>query len=334
MRKRETPSAARPRSAISTPLSGRGRGSVKVINGYILSSVLGKGAFGTVYKGTSASGQETYAIKVIPKSTVDSAPCRERLQREIDVLAFLDHPNIAKLCDFFKDESNYYLVMEYCSGGELENYIVKNGKVREETAALLFQQVVSAVAYCHSAGIAHRDIKPENILISKWPVIKLSDFGLCGLLESDPMEDYVGSPTYCSPECLFTAPYDGIKADVWSLGVTLYTMVTGSFPWNIDDKTEMVDQIISARYFDPVCSPQAKDLISKMIQSQPRDRIDLDDALKHPWMKIAKNATAMHRPDTKIKLRKSVVKSKTNLVEKLKSKATTGEIESPFTDRV
>ena len=118
--------------------------------------------------------------------------------------------------------------------GELFDYIVDHDKLDEPTAAIVFQQIVDAIAYCHSFGVAHRDLKPENVLIIKFPHVKIADFGLCGYISAQQMmKTFCGSPCYCSPECLSKLDYDGRKSDIWSLGVLLYTMVTGQIPWNI-----------------------------------------------------------------------------------------------------
>ena len=136
---------------------------------------LGSGAFSTVYKVESSDDDR--------KSNMANDEDIDRFQRELDSMAYLRHPNIVQLHDFFSDADNFYLVLDYCAHGELYDYMVKNGKIQEPTAALLMQQTISAIAYCHSCGVAHRDLKPQNILIDKFPAIKVSDFGLCGYIE-------------------------------------------------------------------------------------------------------------------------------------------------------
>ena len=325
----------RPLTRGTTPRSARPT-QAKAINGYVFNGVLGKGQYGTVYKAMTSSSHEVCAVKVIAKSKVIDSNHEQSLQREIDVLAFLNHPNVARLLDFFEDAENYYLVMDLCPGGELQEYIKKNGKVKEETAALLFYQIVSAIDYCHASGIVHRDIKPANVMIEKFPVVKVTDFGLCAVIQSEPLTDSCGSPSFCSPECLFAAPHDGVKSDIWSLGVTLYAMVTGNLPWNCSDKATMLSQILQGRFVEPNVSESCRDLIASMLKVNPSERPSLETVLRHPWFKLADKATAMSRPQTRIDLRKSVLyrqKGRTvgimEILERQK-KADKKGIQSPF----
>ena len=204
---------------------------------------LGSGAFSTVYKVESSDG-ELFAIKIVPKSNMANDEDIDRFQRELDSMAYLRHPNIVQLHDFFSDADNFYLVRDYCAHGELYDYMVKNGKIQEPTAALLMQQTISAIAYCHSCGVAHRDLKPQNILIDKFPAIKVSDFGLCGYIEDRKlMQTFCGTPAFCAPECPGRMEYDGRKADVWSCGVILFAMVTGEYPWNLKNQVMMMHEM-------------------------------------------------------------------------------------------
>ena len=259
----------------------------KKLNGYTLHSVIGAGQFGTVYKATYIANQNHYAVKVIPKAKVTDPDDQRRLQREIDVMKRLCHVNIVRLHDAFEDELHHYLVMEHCAGGELKNYIVKNDKLKEETAALLFKQIVSAVSYCHNVGIVHRDLKPQNIMMGKFPNVKLMDFGFSAYIEKEPMTEYCGSPCFCSPEVLLRMEYDGVKNDIWSLGVVLYTMVTGNLPWDCTDHAVMVGQICTAKYYEPKVSLQCKDLIAGMLRLNPSERMPLPEVLAHPWLRMA-----------------------------------------------
>jgi serine/threonine protein kinase len=192
------------------------------------------------------------------------------------------------------DDANFYLVIDLCKGGELFDYIVDHDKLDEPTAALVFQQIVSGIAFCHSFGIAHRDLKPENVLIVNFPRVKVADFGLCGFIsDQQMMKTFCGSPCYCAPECLCRVQYDGRKADIWSLGVILFAMVTGEHPWNISNTSIMLRQILKAAYTVPgFVSSQCKDLLSSILKVNPQDRISIEDILKHPWLKLAASAAA------------------------------------------
>ena len=279
------------------PSTVRGKkGLPSDIQGYKMLQELGTGAFSTVYKAESGDG-EIFAIKIVPKSNLANDEDCDRFQRELDSMAYLRHPNIVQLHDFFSDSDNFYLVLDYCANGELWDYMVKNGRIQEPTAALLMQQMVSAIAYCHSCGVAHRDLKPQNILIDKFPAVKVSDFGLCGYVEDRRlMNTFCGTPAFCAPECLGRVEYDGRKADVWSCGVILFAMVTGEYPWNLKNQAMMMQQISSAEYTIPKdVSDKAQDLIRKMLQRDPKDRITMEEALQHPWLRIASSAPIVKR---------------------------------------
>ena len=261
----------------------------KKIKSYEMQDELGHGAFSTVCKALNKTNNKIYACKIFPKSNLADKGDTDRFQREINAMAFLRHENLVALYDFFWDELNFYMIIDFCPGGELFDYIVNHDKLDEPTAALIFQQIASALQYCHSLGVAHRDLKPENVLIDQFPLIKVSDFGLCGYIsDKKMMKTFCGSPCYCSPECLCRVQYDGRLSDVWSLGVILYAMVTGEHPWNITNTSIMLRQILKGAYtVPPFVSPQCKELITKMMQVNPRDRITIDQILKHPWLKVA-----------------------------------------------
>lgn len=264
----------------------------KQVKHYILSDPLGSGAFSTVVKALNTQNNVTYACKVFPKSNLTDKGDHERFQREINTMAYLRHDSLVALYDFFWDSENFYMIIDYCPGGELFDYIVKNEKLNEPTAALLFQQIASAIAYCHSFGVAHRDLKPENVLISKFPIIKVSDFGLCGFIDEQKlMKTFCGSPCYCAPECLCRVQYDGRLSDIWSLGVILFAMITGEHPWNISNTSIMLRQILKGAYTIPsYVSPKCKDLIKGMMKVDPQGRMTMEQILQHPWLKAASKA--------------------------------------------
>jgi serine/threonine protein kinase len=259
------------------------------IEGWRLGEVLGRGAFSVVVQATNQTTKDVHACKVITRAQLVDRGDRDRLQREVNAMAFLNHPHLVTLHAFFSDDRQFYLIMDYCPGGSLYEYIVKNNKLAEPLAAYLFEQVASAVLFCHSHGISHRDLKPENILISKFPHLKVSDMGLCGVISHDEMmSTFCGSPCYCAPECLARRQYDGRLSDVWSLGVVLFAMVTGSVPWTVANTSAMLRQVLSANYTIPAhVSPKCRDLIQKMIVCDPAQRVSVERVLAHPWMACA-----------------------------------------------
>lgn len=259
------------------------------IRQYQIMDELGRGAYSVVCKAKNTIDNKTYAVKICPKDKLADQGDYDRFQREINAMAFIRHPSIVSLHDFFWDEENYYLILDFCPGGELFDYIVDHEKLDEGAAALIFCQIVDALKYCHDLGVAHRDLKPENVLIDSFPHVKVSDFGLCGYINGmNMMKTFCGSPCYCAPECLCRIQYDGRLADVWSLGVILFAMVTGEHPWNISNTSIMIRQILKGAYTVPsFVSNQCNDLIKKMLKVNPRDRISIENILNHPWMKLA-----------------------------------------------
>jgi serine/threonine protein kinase len=179
--------------------------------------------------------------------------------------------------------------MDFCPGGDIFQYIVKNDKIAEPLAAYLFQQIASAINYCHQLGIAHRDLKPENVLIETFPQIKVSDFGLCGFIAPhEMMQTFCGSPCYCAPECLSRVSYDGRLADIWSIGIILFAMVTGSHPWTITNTSLMLRQILKGNYTVPAhVSPKCRELLQGMIKVDVPQRLTMAQVMAHPWMACA-----------------------------------------------
>lgn len=168
------------------------------------------------------------AVKVLDKKAIKDRECFNRISRELSIMKSIRHPFIADLYEIFETDSHLFLVMEYCRKGELFNLIVDEGRLEEEYAAFLFHQVVEALFYLHELGVAHRDVKPENILLDSDNQVKLIDFGLSNVSMSQrPFNTPCGSPCYAPPEMIKKLPYDGRISDIWSLGITLFAMVTG-----------------------------------------------------------------------------------------------------------
>lgn len=279
----------------------------KQIRHYKLGAELGRGNFSVVCIATDINSEPVdssnqnpnhksfsrkppisrkFACKVFPKSNLREEGDVERFQREINTMTVAKHPSLVTMHDFFSDESNFYLILDLCQGGELYDYIVNHDKLNEIAASVVFSQIVDALGYCHSIGIAHRDLKPENVLITNFPNIKISDFGLCGLIsETKLMTSFCGSPCYCSPECLSKLDYDGRKSDIWSLGVLLYTMVTGQIPWNILNTKMMLEQICTGTYPLPEnLSEDCRDLISHLLVVNPDERLTIDQIQHHSFL--------------------------------------------------
>ena len=271
---------------------------------YRLDREIGFGSFSVVYSCFSEMDNNKYAVKVFPKSNLKCKEDEGRFQREIDTMAYLRYDNIVAMYDFFWDDANFYMIIDYCEGGELFDYIIRNKRLEEPISALIFKQIVGAVAFCHSYGVAHRDLKPENILICDFPTVKVSDFGLCGFVNEEKlMKSFCGSPSYCAPECLCKIQYDGRLADIWSLGVILYAMVTGEHPWDVSNTSVMLKQIMKCNFKCPsYLTPACKDLITSMLRLKPSDRIPIQKILEHPWMQYSEWALVDPPPNLGLSL--------------------------------
>ena len=209
---------------------------------------MGNGAYGEVRKCKNARTQVVRAVKILKMDKLDDHEL-QRFQKEIEILKRLDHPNIIKLYEFYKDEKRYYLVTELCSGGELFDELTVRGCFEEDHAAIIIQQVIAAIAYCHRINIVHRDLKPESIFIDQKKAlsIKISDFGGSASIQgNEKLKDVVGSAYYIAPEVL-TSEYDK-KCDCWSIGCILYTMLAGFPPFRGKNEIEIVKNVKAGQY--------------------------------------------------------------------------------------
>ncbi|PSN69091.1 Pkinase-domain-containing protein [Corynespora cassiicola Philippines] len=214
------------------------------------------------------------------------------LEREIVIMKLLDHRNIVRLYDIWENRDELYLIMEYVEGGELFGYIDSHTGLPEMTVVHLFRQIIAALQYCHRINIHHRDLKPENILLDRETLdVKLVDFGMAAL---QPMGKLLttpcGSPHYAAPEVVKAAPYDGAQADVWSCGVILFVLLTGTPPFNYsgDDRhlPELFYAISKAQYVMPDgLSREAQDLIRRILVPDPKRRITIEGMWDHPFLR-------------------------------------------------
>ena len=262
------------------------------VHQYNLMSELGRGGYAAVYKAFNRENRRTYAIKVFPKTNLKGEREIQRFQLEVNTATFIRHDNLVALHDFFWDDENFYLVEDFCAGGDLFHYVAKNGAIEETVAALVFSQVAKAIAHMHSFGVAHRDIKPENVLIERWPRVRVCDFGLVGYTNEDQkMSTFIGSTSYLAPECVSKVEYDGKVSDVWSLGVLLYVLVTGTNPWTQENTAKMIQEITTGDYYIPDnVSEGCADLIRRMLVTVPESRATMEEVVGHPWLELAKSA--------------------------------------------
>jgi len=258
---------------------------------YILGEVIGEGNFGTVRLATQIKIGEKLAIKIINKNNITKKSDIVRIKKEISILKKIRHKNIIQIYEVMESNQNVYIAMENCEGKELFEYIIKNKRLKELEACRLFRQLINGVDYIHSQGIIHRDLKPENILLDENMDIKISDFGLSTFFtQGEYLSTPCGTPNYAPPEMLIGQQYDGELSDIWSCGIILYTMLTGSLPCAESKETIILNKIVSNQYIIPsYLSKGAIDLLSCMLEPDYLKRIKIKDIMKHPWFNKAKN---------------------------------------------
>ena len=257
------------------------------IGNYLVKKTLGQGTFGKVKLGIYLPTQEKVAIKILEKDRIIEKDDEIRVKREFDMLASFNHPNVILVAEIFESASSFYSVMEYCAGGELFNYIVKNKRLSEEESAFFYYQLVSGLEYIHSLGIVHRDLKPENLLLTKDHVLKIIDFGLSNYFkegQEDLLVTPCGSPCYASPEMVAGNKYNGFKIDIWSTGIILYAMLCGYLPFEDKDNDILFEKILECKLdFPKYISETSKDLIEKILVTDTNKRIDIPQIKEHPF---------------------------------------------------
>ncbi len=255
--------------------------------GYLLGAVVGRGGFSSVHKGLHVPTSLPVAVKVIDKLRMKDPKDRDRVDREMRVMRQLSgHIGIAQLLECAETPQYVYIIMEYCAGGSLLDYVRGKRRLSENEACLLFQQLLAALQHCHGRGVVHRDIKLENVLLDGHGGVKLIDFGLCGYYVHDkPLRCHCGSPSYAAPEIVSRQDYMAGPVDVWSAGIVLFAMLAGYLPFQAKDKKSLTSKILKAAWTPPSCaSPAAVDLLEKMLTLDPQVRICLNKIWEHPWV--------------------------------------------------
>ncbi|XP_065216057.1 serine/threonine-protein kinase SIK3-like isoform X5 [Planococcus citri] len=253
---------------------------------YEFERTIGKGNFAVVKLAKHVVTNTKVAVKIIDKTQLDEETLK-KIFREIQIMTQLRHPHIIKLYQVMETDKMIYLVTEYASGGEIFDYLVNNGPMKEEEACRVFQQIVSAVQYCHSMNIVHRDLKAENLLLDSNNDIKLADFGFSNtFVEGQPLSTWCGSPAYAAPELFEGQEYDGPKADIWSLGVVLYVLVSGSLPFDGTTLQTLRSRVLSGKFRIPFfMTADCEHLIRHMLVVDAEKRYSLRQIIQHNWMR-------------------------------------------------
>ncbi|XP_015061451.1 CBL-interacting serine/threonine-protein kinase 24 [Solanum pennellii] len=255
---------------------------------YEVGRTIGEGTFAKVKFARNTETGENVAIKVLAKSTILKHRMVEQIKREISIMKIVRHPCIVRLHEVLASQTKIYIVQEFVTGGELFDKIVHLGRLSEDETRTYFQQLIDAIAHCHSKGVYHRDLKPENLLLDFQGNLKISDFGLSALPQQGVELLYTtcGTPNYVAPEVLGNRGYDGAAADVWSCGIILYVLMAGYLPFDETDLPTLYTKIKAAEFSCPFWfSAGATSLIQKIIDPNPQTRIKIDGIKRDPWFR-------------------------------------------------
>ena len=250
---------------------------------------LGEGSYSKVKKAFSTRHNREVAVKIVNKNAAPHDFQSKFLPRELAIVKLLSHENIVKYYDIFDRNNKIYILMDYIEGGDLLDYIQKNGCVSEYTSRMVFKKMVSAVRYLHTRGIVHRDLKCENVLLDEKMNPKLTDFGFAKRINqrTDLSMTFCGSAAYAPLEILLGRPYSGFASDVWSLGIILYIMLTGLMPFDDSSPTKLIKAIEQGPRFHKKVkqklSEKAKSIIIRILQSKPVCRPPIIQIERDPW---------------------------------------------------
>ncbi|XP_037391245.1 death-associated protein kinase 3 [Pygocentrus nattereri] len=267
---------------------------------YEMGEELGSGQFAIVRKCREKSTGVEYAAKFIKKRRLSSSRrgvSREEIEREVNILKEIQHSNIITLHDIFENKTDVILILELVSGGELFDFLAEKESLTEEEATQFLKQILDGVHYLHSKHIAHFDLKPENIMLLDKnvpnPRIKLIDFGIAHQIKAgNEFKNIFGTPEFVAPEIVNYEPL-GLEADMWSIGVITYILLSGASPFLGETKQETLTNISAVNYdFDEEyfsnTSELAKDFIRRLLVKDPKKRMTIEDSLEHPWIKVIK----------------------------------------------
>lgn len=257
------------------------------IGHYVLGETLGFGTFGKVKTAKHQLTGHKVAVKILNRNKIKNLDVVGKIRREIQNLKLFRHPHIIKLYQVISTPTDIFMVMEYVSGGELFEYIVKHGRLVEDEARRFFQQIVSGVDYCHRHMVVHRDLKPENLLLDHNLNVKIADFGLSNMMmDGEFLRTSCGSPNYASPEIISGRLYAGPEIDIWSCGVILYALLCGTLPFDDEHVPTLFRKIRSGVFPIPdYLKGTVVSLLTHMLQVDPIRRATIQDIIQHEWFR-------------------------------------------------
>lgn len=310
----------------NTNHSANKRQSHNRVGPWKLGRTLGRGSTGRVRLARNSETGQLAAVKILPKSNFRKVDARNKanmgpeykhklaygIEREIIIMKLVSHPNIMGLYDVWENKNDLYLVLEYIEGGELFDYLIKRGQLAEAEAVGYFKQIIGGVSYLHQFNICHRDLKPENLLLDHNNNIKIADFGMAALeVQNKLLETSCGSPHYASPEIVSGKNYHGAPSDIWSCGIILFALLTGHLPFDDENIRKLLLKVQHGKYTMPkFLSPEAKDLISKILRVNPKERISIAEIARHPlFQKYPNQMPDVYRSFEATSLKDPVTKS-------------------------
>ena len=245
------------------------------------------------------------ALKLYDKAKVIEAQRQRSIQREIKILKKMSNPYIIKVYETLETNKYIAIVMEYVKGYNLSTYLKRknSGKLTEDEAKVIFRQIVNGISYCHKYSVAHRDIKLDNILVNEYGGVKIIDFGFSTCIPNNKkVKMFCGTPSYMAPEIILRTSYSGPPADIWALGILLYSILSASFPFQATNNKELYEKIIAGRFdYPPNFSSSLRLLMSNMLQVDPMKRITAEGILMSEWLNdIPKRSHS--KPKTLVKI--------------------------------